>query len=49
MPSQDSAKKQIVPKPYQRPHLTTYGKLQDLTTGGSGKANEPSSGQRPRP
>jgi len=36
-------------KPYQSPHLTEYGKLADLTTGGTGKANESSSGQRPRP
>ncbi|HEX4823041.1 MAG TPA: lasso RiPP family leader peptide-containing protein [Candidatus Polarisedimenticolaceae bacterium] len=36
-------------KPYQAPRLTEYGKLADLTTGGTGKANEGSSGQRPRP
>jgi hypothetical protein len=36
-------------KSYERPRLTAYGKLRDLTTGGTGNANEGSSGQRPRP
>lgn len=36
-------------KPYQRPALAHYGRLQDLTTGGTGTANEGSQGQRPRP
>lgn len=36
-------------KSYERPRLTEYGKLRDLTTGGTGSANEGSSGQRPRP
>jgi hypothetical protein len=49
MPSQVSVIKSPGPKPYQRPKLTTYGKLRDLTTGGSGNANEPSSGKKPRP
>jgi hypothetical protein len=34
---------------YKKPVLTTYGQLKDLTTGGSGKASEPSSGKKPRP
>ena len=34
---------------YETPTLTTYGKLKDLTTGGTGNASEGSSGQRPRP
>ncbi len=36
-------------KPYRAPKLTEYGELKDLTAGGSGSANEGSSGQRPRP
>jgi len=36
-------------KTYKKPILTKYGKLKDLTTGGSGNANEPSSGKKPRP
>ena len=36
-------------KPYKQPTLTKYGQLKDLTTGGSGSANEGSSGKRPRP
>jgi hypothetical protein len=49
MASPDSVKKSPARKPYQRPIVTTYGRLRDLTTGGTGHANEPSSGQRPRP
>jgi len=36
-------------KPYKKPTLTTYGQLKDLTAGGSGNANEGSSGKKPRP
>jgi hypothetical protein len=36
-------------KPYTQPTLTQYGRLKDLTTGGSGNANEGSSGKNPRP
>ncbi len=36
-------------KAYKKPILTKYGKLKDLTTGGSGTAQETSSGQKPRP
>jgi len=36
-------------KSYQKPSLETYGSLKDLTTGGSGSANEGSSGKNPRP
>jgi len=36
-------------KAYDRPRLIAYGTLRDLTTGGTGHANEGSSGQRPRP
>jgi len=35
-------------KIYKKPTLTTYGQLKDLTTGGSGTANEGSSGKKPR-
>jgi hypothetical protein len=49
MASQESVKKSPVRKPYHRPSVTTYGRLRDLTTGGTGNANEPSSGKRPRP
>ena len=38
-----------VRKPYTKPSLTTYGQLKDITTGGSGKAAEPSNGRKPRP
>ena len=34
---------------YKKPTLAVYGKLKDLTTGGSGTANEGSSGKKPRP
>jgi len=36
-------------KPYRAPSLRRYGQLKDLTTGGTGNANESSSGQKPRP
>ena len=36
-------------KPYKKPTLTKFGRLKDLTTGGSGHAHEPSSGKKPRP
>jgi hypothetical protein len=36
-------------KSYQIPRLTVYGQLKDLTTGGSGTANEGSSAKNPRP
>ena len=36
-------------KAYQKPTLTRYGQLKDLTTGGSGNAQESSSGKKPRP
>jgi len=36
-------------KTYKKPALTTYGRLKDLTAGGSGTAKESSSGQKPRP
>jgi len=49
MASNQSAMKSPARKPYQRPKLTTYGKLRDLTTGGTGNATEPSSGKKPRP
>ena len=44
-------KSETVPgrKPYQRPSLQTYGSLKDLTTGGSGKAQETGSGKNPKP
>jgi hypothetical protein len=34
---------------YESPRLTRYGHLKDLTTGGSGTAQESSSGKNPRP
>jgi hypothetical protein len=49
MGSKDSAKKPPVAKPYQRPQLKAFGKLQDLTTGGTGHSTEPSAGKKPRP
>jgi hypothetical protein len=49
MASPDTVKNSPARKPYQRPNVTTYGRLRDLTTGGTGNANEPSSGKRPRP
>lgn len=36
-------------KTYKKPILTRYGKLKDLTTGGSGNSQESSQGQKPRP
>ena len=36
-------------KPYRKPKLTAYGRLKDLTTGGTGSAQEPSSGKKPKP
>ncbi len=36
-------------KPYKKPTVTRYGRLKDLTTGGTGNANEGSSSQKPRP
>lgn len=48
----DSSKRTDAKNPrkvYKAPSLTEYGQLKDLTTGGSGNANEGSSGKRPRP
>ena len=36
-------------KSYEKPTLTQYGQLKDLTTGGSGSAKEGSAGKNPRP
>jgi len=36
-------------KEYREPRLTDYGALKDLTTGGTGTAQESSQGKRPRP
>lgn len=36
-------------KVYTAPQIEAYGRLRDLTAGGSGNANEGSQGQRPRP
>ena len=49
MASRESAKNSPAKKPYQRPSVVRYGKLQDLTTGGTGNASESSQGQRPKP
>jgi hypothetical protein len=35
-------------KTYKKPVLTKYGKLKDLTTGGTGNAQEPGQGKKPR-
>ena len=35
--------------PYNRPELTVYGSVGELTTGGSGHAMESSSGRTKRP
>jgi len=46
-----SSRNQIAPqqKVYKKPILTKYGQLKDLTTGGSGNAQESSQGQKPKP
>jgi hypothetical protein len=49
MAPKESPKESTSKKTYQRPKLSAYGKLQDLTTGGTGTASEGSQGQRPRP
>ena len=49
MSHENSPREAVPPKPYEPPRLTHYGDLKDLTTGGSGTANEGSMGQRPRP
>jgi hypothetical protein len=49
MSRQDNSKAAPGRKIYKKPTLTTYGRLKDLTTGGSGTANEGSSGKKPRP
>ena len=49
MDSKESKKKSQTAKPYQRPQFKTFGKLQDLTTGGTGHSTEPSAGKKPRP
>jgi len=36
-------------KPYQKPKLTAYGRLQDLTTGGTRTSSEGGSGKKPKP
>jgi hypothetical protein len=49
MASGNTTEKTPGKKVYQTPTLTRYGRLKDLTTGGSGKAVEGKSGKRPRP
>ena len=49
MRTEPSATKGPKKKPYESPRLTEYGKLADLTTGGTGNANEGSQSQKPRP
>lgn len=49
MPSGKTTEKTPYKKSYQRPTLTQYGQLKDLTTGGSGNSKEASSGKKPRP
>jgi hypothetical protein len=36
-------------RPYQSPQLVVYGAVRDLARGGTGKAQESSSGQKRRP
>jgi len=48
MPSKERAKTPRKKK-YRAPSLRRYGRLKDLTTGGTGNANENSSGKKPRP
>jgi hypothetical protein len=49
MASRDHTESPPERKSYQTPRLETYGALKDLTTGGSGKNKEGSSGKNPRP
>ena len=49
MPSRTEIAATAGRKTYSRPTLKKYGQLKDLTTGGSGSAQEPSSGKKPRP
>jgi hypothetical protein len=49
MSSPKSVNRPAVKKAYRTPRVAKYGKLKDLTTGGTGNANEPSSGKKPRP
>lgn len=49
MASEKVTEKIAYKKSYQIPRLTVYGQLKDLTTGGSGTANEGSSAKNPRP
>jgi hypothetical protein len=49
MPPRSVTKTATERKTYRKPTLTTYGRLKDLTTGGTGRAQEPSSGAKPRP
>lgn len=45
---QKTAVQQPCRRPYQVPRLSVYGAVRDLTMGGSGNAQETSSGQKPR-
>ena len=49
MASQDTAEPTPGRTAYDKPILAKYGQLKDLTTGGTGNANEASSGKKPRP
>jgi hypothetical protein len=47
--SEETTQRMPCKKAYQKPTLTRYGQLKDLTTGGSGKSRESSAGKKPRP
>ena len=49
MSSPKSVNPPVAKKAYRAPRVAKYGKLKDLTTGGTGNASEPSSGKKPRP
>lgn len=49
MPSPKSVNPPAAKKAYRPPRVAKYGKLKDLTTGGTGNANEGSAGKKPRP
>jgi hypothetical protein len=49
MASEKTTKSMPRKKAYRKPTLTRYGQLKVLTTGGSGNAQESSSGKKTRP
>jgi hypothetical protein len=48
VPKDDQQKEPLKPQQYERPQLTRWGTLRELTEGGGGTRKEPTSGRKTR-